>query len=68
MSAGERAKGFKEVGEMASVIVGVIGVLIIAALCVLAARAEEALWSKCRGNESRRQMQQQISLGKSRIR
>lgn len=64
----ERAEGSKEVQQMAGLIVGVIGLLIIGAFCVLAARAEEALWSKCRGNESRRQMQQQISLGKSRIR
>jgi hypothetical protein len=53
---------------MASLIVGLIGLLIIGAFCVLGARAEEALWSKCRGNESRRQMQQEISLGKSRVR
>jgi hypothetical protein len=53
---------------MASLILGVIGLLIIAVFSVLEARAEEALWSKCRRRESLRQMQQQISLGKSHIR
>jgi hypothetical protein len=46
----------------------VIGLLVIGAFSVLEARAEEALRSKCRRNESLRQMQQQISLGKSHIR
>jgi hypothetical protein len=53
---------------MASLIFVVIGLLIIAAFSVLAARAEQALWTKCRRGESLRQMQQQISLGKARIR
>jgi hypothetical protein len=53
---------------MASLIVGLIELLIIGAFCVSGAQAEEALWSKCRGNASRRQMQQEISLGKSRVR
>jgi hypothetical protein len=53
---------------MASLIFVVIGLLIIAAFSVLAARAEEALWTKCRRRDSLRQMQQQISLGKGRIR
>jgi hypothetical protein len=47
---------------------GVLGLLIVATVSVLAARAEESLWSKCRRRESLRQMQQQISVGKSRIR
>jgi hypothetical protein len=53
---------------MLGFMLGVMGLLVIAAVSVLAARAEESLWSKCRGNESLRQMQQQVSLGKSRIR
>jgi hypothetical protein len=52
---------------MASML-GVMGSLIIATVSVLAARAEESLWSKCRRRESVRQMQQQITVGKSRIR
>jgi hypothetical protein len=53
---------------MASLILVVIGLLIIAAFSALAARAEEALWSKCRRRESYLRMQQQITLGKSHIR
>ena len=56
---------------MASLISVVIGLLVIGALFVLAileARAEEALWSKCGQGESRRQTQQQITLGKSHTR
>jgi hypothetical protein len=53
---------------MAGFILGAIGLLVIAAFSVLAARAERSLWRKCGRNESRRQMQQQISLGRSRIR
>jgi len=53
---------------MASLILVVIGLLIIAAFSVLEARAEEALWSKCRRGDSCLQMQQQITLGKSHIR
>ena len=51
-----------------SLIFFVIGLLIIAVFSVLAARAEEALWSKCRRIDSRRRVQQQITLGKSHIR
>jgi len=47
---------------------GVIGLLIIAAFSVLAARAEEAFWRKCRRRESCLQMQQQMTLGKSHTR
>ena len=53
---------------MASLISVVIGLLVLVTLFVLAvleARAEETLWSKCGEGESRRQMQQQITLGKS---
>jgi hypothetical protein len=49
-------------------ILGVIGLMIVAVLAVLEARAEQGMWSKCRGEQSRREMQQRISLGKSRIR
>lgn len=51
-----------------SLIFVVIGLLIMAAFSVLAARAEEALWSKCRRRESCLRMQQQITLGKAHIR
>lgn len=51
-----------------SLMFGVIGLLIIAAFSVLAARAEEAFWRKCRRRESCLQMQQQITLGKSHTR
>jgi len=51
-----------------SLIFAVIGLLIIAAFSVLAARAEEAFWSKCRRRESCLRMQQQIVSGKSHIR
>jgi hypothetical protein len=54
--------------EMVGLMFGAIGLLIVVVLSVLEARAEEALWSKCRGEESRRRAQQRISLGKSRIR
>jgi hypothetical protein len=50
---------------------GVIGLLTFVALSVSAARAAQALWSKCskcRGKESLRETQRQISLGKSHIR
>jgi hypothetical protein len=53
---------------MASLLFGLIGVLAIVAFSILAARSEEALWNKCGRRESAREMQQQISLGKSRIR
>ena len=53
---------------MASLIFSLIGLLVIAVFSVLEARAEESLWSKCRRRESLRRAQQQISLGKSRIR
>jgi hypothetical protein len=53
---------------MASLILVVIGLLIIATFSVLEACAEEALWSKCRRRESYLQTQQQITLGKSHIR
>lgn len=53
---------------MASVIVIVIGLLTMAVFSILEARAEQALWSKCKQRESLRQMQQQITLGKSHVR
>jgi hypothetical protein len=53
---------------MASLILVMIGLLIITVFSVLEARAEQALWRKCRRRRSLRQMQQQITLGKSRIR
>jgi hypothetical protein len=59
--------GRQEDGEMASMI-GVVGVLVVAALAILEARAEAGMWSKCRRTESRRQMQRYISAGKARIR
>jgi hypothetical protein len=51
-----------------SPIFAVIGLLIIAAFSVLAARAEEAFWSKCRRRDSCLRTQQEITLGKSRTR
>jgi len=51
-----------------SLIFLVIGLLIIAAFSVLAARAEKAFWNKCRRRESCLRTQQQIISGKSRIR
>jgi hypothetical protein len=53
---------------MASLIVGLVGLLVVVALSVLEARAEQSLWSKCRREERLRELQQRISLGKSRIR
>ena len=53
---------------MASLIAVVIGLVIIGAFSVLAARAEGALWSKSRRSESSRRMQQQITWGKSHAR
>jgi hypothetical protein len=53
---------------MASLILVVIGLLIIVACSVLEARAEKALWDKCRQRDSLRRMQQQITLGRSHIR
>jgi hypothetical protein len=47
---------------------GVLGLFIITAVSVLAARAEESLWRECKRRESARQLQQQISVGKSRLR
>jgi hypothetical protein len=46
----------------------VIGLLLIFAFSVLAARAQEALWSKCKQRESCLQMQQHITMGKSHCR
>ena len=43
----------------------VIGLPVIVAFSVLAARAEQALWTKCRRRDSCPKMQQQITLGKS---
>jgi hypothetical protein len=53
---------------MVSLILGLIGLLAIAAFSILAARSEEAMWNKCGRRESAREMQRQISVGKSRIR
>ena len=56
---------------MASLLSVVIELLVLGALfalAVLEARAEETLWSKCGQGESRRQMQLQITLGKSHTR
>jgi hypothetical protein len=53
---------------MASLILGVTGLLITAVFSILATRAEQTLWGRCRRRESLRQMQLQISLGKARIR
>jgi hypothetical protein len=53
---------------MIGILLGGVGLLVVVAVSVLEARAEEALWRKCRGKESLRKMQQEISLGKSRIR
>ena len=46
----------------------VIGLPVIVALSVLAARAEQALWTKCRRRDSCPEMQQQITMGKSHLR
>jgi hypothetical protein len=51
-----------------NLIFAVIGLLIIAAFSIWAARAEEALWSKCRRRDSCLPTQQQITLGKSHTR
>ena len=51
-----------------SLIFAVIGLLVIAASSVLAARAEETLWSKCRRRESCPRTQEQITSGKSHTR
>jgi len=51
-----------------NLIFAVIGLLIIAAFSVWAARAEEAFWNKCRRRESCLRTQEQITSGKSRIR
>jgi len=51
-----------------NLIFAVIGLLIIAAFSLFAARAEEAFWSKCRRRESCLRRQEQITLGKSHIR
>jgi hypothetical protein len=53
---------------MVSLMFGAMGLLVVVVLSILEARAEKALWSKCRREESRRRAQQRISLGKSRIR
>jgi len=53
---------------MVSLILVVIGLLIIVAFSVLAGRAEEAFWSKCRWKESCLRTQEQITWGKSHIR
>lgn len=47
---------------------GVIGLLIVFAFSVLAARAEEALCRKCRRRQSCLQAQRLITLGKSHCR
>ena len=54
--------------SLISVVIGLLAIAALSVLVVLEARAEEALWSECRGRESLRQMQQQITLGKSHIR
>ena len=51
-----------------NLIFAMIGLLIIAAFSLSAARAEEAFWSKCRRRESCLRRQDQITVGKSRIR
>lgn len=53
---------------MIGIVLGGMGLLVVVAASVLEARAEEALWRKCRGKESLRQAQQQIGLGRARIR
>jgi hypothetical protein len=45
-----------------------IGLPMIVAFSVLAARAEQALWTKCRRRESCPETQQQITMGKSHVR
>ena len=50
------------------VIAVVVGLLAIVSFSVLAARAEKELWRKCRRSESRRRMQQRITMGKSQLR
>ena len=42
--------------------------LTIVAFSVLAARAEESLWSKCSRKESCRRIQERITMGKSHLR
>ena len=53
---------------MASLSVVAIGLLIIAALSILAARSDEALRSKCKRRESLRRTHQQILSGKCQMR
>jgi len=45
-----------------NLIFAVIGLLIIAAFSLLATRAEEAFWSKCRRRESCLRTQEQIRI------
>jgi hypothetical protein len=51
-----------------SLIFFVIGLPVIVAFSVLAARAQQALWTKCRRRDSCTEMQQQITMGKSHLR
>ena len=51
-----------------SVIFVVIGILVIAVFSVLAARADEAFWRKCRRRDSCLQTQREITEGKSHTR
>jgi hypothetical protein len=51
-----------------SLVLFVIGLPMIVAFSVLAARAEQALWTKCRRRESCPETQQQITMGKSHLR
>jgi hypothetical protein len=53
---------------MVGLVAGSVGLLVIVATSVLEARVEQFLWSKCRREDPLREMQQHISLGKSRIR
>jgi len=62
-----KSDNFWEAGAM-NIIFFVIGLLIIVAFTVLAAREEEGFWRKCRRRDSCLPTQQQIISGKSRIR
>ena len=53
---------------MATLLSTEVGLLFIAAIVVLQARAEKSLWDKCSRDDSTRQMQMFISMGKAHTR
>jgi len=45
-----------------------IGFFLIILFSIMAARVEQKMWRKCRRDESRLRLQQQITMGKSHCR